>query len=92
MAGMNPVELRIIIDAQNKASAVLKKAQKDIDKLKKGVADVSPVTAGMEGGFARMGSAAKRGKPSGAISPMSTDWATSSTSSATSGPPFNFSL
>ena len=58
---MNPVELRIIIDAQNKASAVLKSAQKDIGSLQQKVSSVAPATRGMEDGFSRIGASAKRG-------------------------------
>ena len=58
MAGMNPVELRIIIDAQNRASAILKSAMKDVEKFQKGVQEVGPDTAHMTGKFGDLGLAA----------------------------------
>tara|TARA_R110000765_G_scaffold231815_2_gene335196 strand:- start:92 stop:2587 length:2496 start_codon:yes stop_codon:yes gene_type:complete len=58
MAGMNPVELRIIIDAQNRASAILQSAMKDVKKFQKGVQDVGPDTAHMTGKFGDLGLAA----------------------------------
>lgn len=61
MAAMNPVELRIIIDAQNKASATLRKAQKDIDNLSKSTKALGAsemAMAGIHGGLGRVGLAA----------------------------------
>jgi len=58
MAGINPVELRIIIDAQNRASAILQSAMKDVKKFQKGVQDVGPDTAHMTGKFGDLGLAA----------------------------------
>ena len=60
---MNPVELRIIIDAQNKASAVLAKANKDVKALSAAnatmLASVNPsAVTGMTRGFANIGLAA----------------------------------
>ena len=61
MAAMNPVELRIIIDAQNKASATLKKAQKQVKDLQNQTAKIGgsqSAVIGMGGGFKGMGRSA----------------------------------
>ena len=58
MPAMNPVELRIIIDAQNKASATLNKAQKQVKDLQKQTEKIGGSTSavvGMGGGFKGMG-------------------------------------
>ena len=60
MAAFNPVELRIIIDAQNKASAVLTKARKDIDKLGKGMVATGAASGTMTAGLTGINAAALR--------------------------------